>query len=52
MQEKSVYDKSKLVFNEVRPVISIEDNKDKIIIRGNKEKNTDRGEGSPQGARD
>lgn len=40
MQEKSVYDKSKLVFNEVRPVISIEDNKDKIIIRGNKEKNS------------
>ncbi len=38
MQEKSVYDESKLVFNDIKPAISIEDNKDKIIIRGNKEK--------------
>lgn len=38
MQEKNLYDEEKLVFNEIKPTISIEDNKDKIIIRGNKEK--------------
>lgn len=38
MQEKSIYDETKLVFNNIKPSISIEDNKDKIIIRGNKEK--------------
>lgn len=40
MQEKSIYDESKLIFNEIRPTISLEDNKDKIIVRGNKEKNS------------
>lgn len=38
MQEKNSYDEEKIVFNEIKPTISIEDNKDKIIIRGNKEK--------------
>ncbi len=34
------FDETNLVFNEIKPTISIEDNKDKIIIRGNKEKNS------------
>lgn len=38
MQEKSIFDEDKLVYNQIKPTISIEDNKDKIIIRGNKEK--------------
>lgn len=40
MQEKRIFNESQLVFNEVKPTISIEDNKDKIIIRGNNEKNS------------
>lgn len=38
-----MYDKfseTNLVFNEIKPTISLEDNKDKIIIRGNEEKNS------------
>lgn len=38
MQEKSIYNETKLIFNDIKPTISLEDNKDKIIIRGNKEK--------------
>jgi hypothetical protein len=33
------YNENLLVFNEVKPNISLEDNKDKIIIRGNHKKN-------------
>ncbi len=35
----SDYNESLLVFNEIKPQISLEDNKDKIIIRGNHHKN-------------
>lgn len=38
MHEYNTYNESYLVFNEIKPTISIEDNKDKIIIKGNKEK--------------
>lgn len=38
MQTQKEYNKDKLVFNSIRPTISLEENKDKIIIRGNKEK--------------
>lgn len=40
MHELNIYNENKLVFNEIKPNISIEDNKDKIIIKGNKEKNS------------
>ncbi len=39
MVSSSTYNESDLVFNEIKPTISIEDNKDKIIIRGNKSNN-------------
>lgn len=35
MQKESTYDESKFIFNSLTPQISINDNKDKIIIRGN-----------------
>lgn len=38
MHANNIYNESYLVFNEIKPKISIEDNKDKIIIRGNKAK--------------
>lgn len=38
MHEYNQYNEDKLVFNEVKPSISLEDNKDKIIIQGNKKK--------------
>lgn len=34
------YNETYLVFSEIKPTISLEDNKDKIIIRGNEEKNS------------
>ncbi len=40
LHKYDIYDESNLVWNEIKPSISIEDNKDKIIIRGNKEKNS------------
>ncbi len=40
LHKHNIYDESNLVWNEIKPSISIEDNKDKIIIRGNKEKNS------------
>lgn len=38
MHEYNIYLEENLVFNEIKPTISIEDNKDKIIIRGNESK--------------
>jgi len=38
MQENNTYDEDRLVFNEIKPEVSLEENKDKIIIKGNKEK--------------
>lgn len=38
MHEYNLYIEENLVFNEIKPTISIEDNKDKIIINGNKSK--------------
>lgn len=38
MHEFNIYDEDNLIFNEIKPNISLEDNKDKIIIQGNKEK--------------
>ncbi len=40
MQESKTYNESKLVFNSIKPQISLESHKDKIIIRGNKMKNS------------
>lgn len=39
MQKKGIYDEEKFVFTLIKPNISLEDNKDKIIIRGNKNNN-------------
>jgi len=38
MQIDNKFSEAKLVFNYIKPSISLEDNKDKIIIRGNKNK--------------
>lgn len=38
MHELNTYNEEYLIFNEIKPTISLEDNKDKIIIQGNKEK--------------
>lgn len=38
MHEINTYNEDYLIFNEIKPTISLEDNKDKIIIKGNKEK--------------
>lgn len=38
MHEINTYNEEYLVFNDIKPKISLEDNKDKIIIKGNKEK--------------
>lgn len=38
MHEYSLYNENYLVFNEIKPSISLEDNKDKIIIKGNHQK--------------
>lgn len=40
MQKLQEFNSSELVFNYIKPSISLESNKDKIIIRGNKEKNS------------
>ena len=40
MHEDKLYIEDKLVFNEIKPTISLEDNKDKIIIKGNSKKNS------------
>lgn len=40
MHEDKLYTEDKLVFNEIKPTISLEDNKDKIIIKGNSKKNS------------
>lgn len=38
MHEINTYNEEYLVFNDIKPKVSLEDNKDKIIIKGNKEK--------------
>jgi hypothetical protein len=38
MHEYNLYNEDYLVFNEIKPSISLTDNKDKIIIKGNKKK--------------
>lgn len=38
MHENESFNEEKLVFNQIKPIISLEDNKDKIIIRGNQNK--------------
>ncbi len=38
MQEEQVFNENKLIFDTIKPEISIKDNKDKIIIRGNGKK--------------
>lgn len=40
MQKSKTYDDNLLVYNIIKPNISLEDNKDKIIIRGNENKNS------------
>jgi len=40
MQGEKIFDEERLVFNEVIPEVSLENNKDKIIIRGNSKKNS------------
>ncbi len=40
MNKNNTYSDSALVFNFIKPTISLETNKDKIIIRGNKDKNS------------
>lgn len=40
MHEDEMYNEEKLIFNEIKPTISLEDNKDKIIIKGNSKKNS------------
>lgn len=39
MKPSNTYDESQIVYNQIKPNISLEDNKDKIIIRGNPKKN-------------
>lgn len=39
MHKDNIYDSEKYVFNFIKPEVSLEDNKDKIIIRGNKRNN-------------
>ena len=39
MHEINTYNEEYLVFNDIKPKVSLEDNKDKIIIRGNHNKN-------------
>ncbi len=38
MKNKNIYDEYDLVFDEITPKVSLENNKDKIIISGNKQK--------------
>ena len=39
MKPSNIYDENQIVYNQIKPNISLEDNKDKIIIRGNPNKN-------------
>ena len=40
MQKNKVFNEELLIFNSIKPEISLEDNKDRIIIRGNGERNS------------
>ena len=40
MQKNKVFNEELLIFNSIKPEISLEDNKDRIIIRGNSERNS------------
>ena len=38
MKELNVYNENKIIYNQIEPKISLKDNKERIIIRGNKQK--------------
>lgn len=40
MQEERVFNEKNIIFDQIKPEVSLEDNKDKIIIRGNELKNS------------